>query len=217
MGPSGRGRPARVPVLTLAIVRVWRVPGLVLAGALVGAVARWLPRPVEVPGRTGGVEWVLTPVLPTLVALAAWASFQAVHHPLERMSARPLHQRQAAILVAALAAGCVAALVGVGWSATAAVMVRNQLLLVGFAAGATVLLPAGVGWIVVALPSAACWLLGAPPPGHEPPAWAVLLQPAGSAPAWVVAGLVAAAGATAYLALGGRTSRSPQRMSGTNA
>jgi hypothetical protein len=206
-----------VPVLTLAIVRVWRILGLVVAGALVGAVARWLPQPVEVPGRTGGVEWVLTPVLPTLVALAAWASFQAVHHPLERTSARPLRQRQAVVVAMALGIGCAAALAGVGWSATAAVVVRNLVLLVGLAAGASVLLPAGIGWIVVALPSAACWLLGAPPPGLEPPAWAVLLQPAGSVQAWAIAGLVAAAGATAYLVLGGRTSWSPQRMRGTNA
>ncbi|MCB1039911.1 MAG: hypothetical protein KDA94_10335 [Acidimicrobiales bacterium] len=183
-----------------AIVRVWRIRGLVGAGLVVAATARWLPTPLDVPGRSGGVEWVLTPILPTIVALAGWACFGVAHSEFERVTAQPVVIRRAAAVTMAISIGVVAVVLGVGIGGAAVVGIRNLFLLVGLAQASISVAPNTAGWAMVVIPSAVCWLVGAPVPGAAPPGWAVLLHPSSSFAATVAAVAAFVVGSALYLA-----------------
>lgn len=197
--------------------RVWGVRRLALAAAAMAVVWRAFPDPVSVPGRDVGVEWVLAPLVPVLLALLVPGAAEVAHTDLERAATRPAWRRRAGMVGMALALLVAAARVGTS-TGEWVTYTRNGALLVGLGLLATVLLPRAVRWFPALAFATGSWLLGAVPPWEMPPDWAVLLHPAGSTGAALAAAAILAAGTLAYVAreepVAGSARRAPATAAG---
>lgn len=179
--------------------RVWGVRRLAVAAGAMAVVWRAFPDPVNVPGRDVGVEWVLAPLVPVLMALLVPGAAEVAHTDLERAAARLAWRRRLGVSAAAMVLLTAAARVGTS-TGEWVTYTRNGALLLGLGLLATVLVPRAVRWFPALAFATGSWLLGAVPPWELPPAWAVLLHPAGSPGAALTAAAVLAAGVLVYVA-----------------
>jgi hypothetical protein len=152
-------------------------------------------RPVEVIGRTG-VEAILWPLSPVLLAAVVPASTAWRGRPLERTARRgllPLAGRH--LLALGVAAGAVALTVP---DDQLTVTARNLAGLVGLALLGARVLAIEVAWSPLVLLGAVTWLFGTEAGGRARP-WALLLAEPRHTPAAAVAAGVLAAGVLAHL------------------
>ena len=162
----------------VAAARTWRLQLLLIAAVLTAIVLRCFPRPIEVPGRSGGVEWVLVPVMPAVLASLLPALVRRAFLPLERVSCR--FGAIGRLAIVATATGVCGAAVAGGVGGIRLVDVRNCGLAVGIALLSVYLVPTPLGWSPVVLLGVVTWLIGVPSPGESAPSWALLLAPASS-------------------------------------
>jgi hypothetical protein len=181
--------------------RCWGARPLLLLGAATAAGWYVVPRgPIPVPAG-GGVESLLWPLLPVLVALGVPGVLGSAYGDLERASSRrPVLLRLAALAGCALVVAAAAAL---DTRFDDRVVWRNAALLLGLAAMTTRLLPRALRWQPLLLVPMAMWLLGTDEQRRIRP-WAVLLLPGDTMPSTVVAAAVFAAGIATYLLLPAR-------------
>lgn len=164
---------------------------------VVAIALRCVPRPVSIPGRTGGVEWVLVPVAPAFLCGLVPAIVLRASMPLERVSGRFAASGRTALVVIGVMLTSASVAVGVGHVRLADV--RNCAFTVGVALVSSRVTPPALAWAPVVLVGVTNWLLGAPLPGEQPPAWAVLLQSASSTASLWVASAVLALGAAVFV------------------
>ena len=176
--------------------RCWSLGPLLAAGLVADAGWFVIPEgPVPVPAG-GGVESLLWPLLPALVALAIPAVLATARFEHELLTARsPLLLRLRALGCCALVLACVAA-AAVRFDPV--VVWRNTAILAGVAFLAAATLPRGSAWQPVVLLPLGCWLLGTDAHRLVRP-WAILLAPGSSTSAVIAAGALLALGVTAYL------------------
>lgn len=168
-----------------------------VAGVLLTAVASLLvpSDPVEVIGRRG-VQAVLWPLLPTILAACVPASAAWAFRDLER--AAPKSRRWLAALHLSLVAVGVVAVVVVVPSQQQGVVLRNSVLLVGLAVISVRLLSPDVAWLPPVLVAAVTWLFGTEV-GGSAKSWAYLLSDGDHSPATVLAAVVGVAAAAGWL------------------
>ena len=176
--------------------RCWSLGPLLATGMV--ATAGWfvIPEgPVPVPAG-GGVESLLWPLLPALVALAIPTLLGTADFELELLTARsPLLLRLRALGCCALVLACVA---GAGIRFDPAVVWRNTAILGGVAFLAAATLPRGSAWQPLVLLPLACWLLGTDAHRQVRP-WAILLAPGTSTTAAMAAPVLVGLGIGCYL------------------
>lgn len=179
-----------------AVAKRWTLPAIatsVVAAALLRNVIDGL---VTVPGR-GGIQslvWPLAGGLPAMVVAGAAGSLLEAPELLARRS--PSWQR--GVFVAVTVTGTVIAACLSSQLGHMPVTLRNDLLLLGSAWSASVLLSPGIAWIVPALIVVVTWFFGPGSTGSVA-AWAVLLHPIGSIVAGVVSAVVFSSGAVAFI------------------
>jgi hypothetical protein len=176
---------------------VWRLQLLVIAAIAGGIVVRCFPRPIDVPGRSGGVEWVVVPVVPAAIASLVPVLVRRVFLPLERISGR--FDATGRLAIVAVVLGTCLTPVALGVGALRLVDVRNCGLAVGVALLSIYLVPAALGWAPIILLALVTWLIGVPAPGVAPPAWALLLAPASSRLSLVISGAILTAGTAVFV------------------
>jgi hypothetical protein len=157
---------------------VWRIAWLIGVAVAVALLVRCFPRPIEVPGRNGGVEWVLVPVAPVVLASLVPMIVSRTWHSLERISGRFDTRGRAGLVVTVMAVCTTAIAVGVGDVRRADL--RNCLLAISISLLAVHVVPAALSWAPVLGFGIVTWLVGVPGPGQAPPRWAVLLAPGDS-------------------------------------
>jgi hypothetical protein len=183
-------------MLAVAVGRAWRVQPVVVGMVATIVLLRCHPRPIDVPGRAGGVEWVLAPVVPSALAALMPSIVRRAHMPLERTSGRFELVGRLVVAAAAWVACVVPVAVGVG--ELRLVDVRNAALLTGLALVAVACAPPALAWAPSLALGVVTWLIGVPPPGAAPPEWAVLLASRGSSAAMAVSVAVAISGVVAF-------------------
>ena len=100
-------------------------------------------------------------------------------------------------MVAAVTGVSVAA-VACGVGGVQLVHVRNCGLTVGIALLSVYAVPAALGWAPVVLLGVVTWLIGVPPPGELPPAWALLLAPGSSSTSLAASATILVAATTVF-------------------
>jgi hypothetical protein len=171
---------------------VWRIDWLIIAAVAGALLLRCFPRPIEVPGRNGGVEWVLVPVAPVALASLVPTIVSRTWLPLERISGRFDHRGRVGLVVTMMAICTAAIAAGVGEVRRADV--RNCALAISVSLVAVHVVPAALSWAPVLGVGIVTWLVGVPGPGQAPPGWAVLLAPGASQQAmWITVGAAAVA------------------------
>ncbi len=184
--------------LASTILRVWQLERFLGACVLFGIVLRAFPEPVDVPGRQGGVEWVLHPIAPLLLASMLPSSLARCGEYMEVLSGKFGPRGRTIIILGASATllGATTAMTGVFiWQSA-----RNSALSIGLACVCSIILPATMRWVPLVVLAITVWLLGVPPPGDAPPMWAVVLSPGTSVFAAAVCVTVAAVGIGWYIA-----------------
>lgn len=153
------------------------------------------PGRVTVPARDG-VQSLLWPLVPALLAVAVPTSLSSAYREGELTAARSALQLRMTAMVSVALLSLGISLVGLRFDIL--VIWRNSLFLMGLALLATAIQPPTTAWIPVCGAPIAMWLLG---PGYDETisAWAVLLHPRTSAIAWTSSIGVFALGAAAYL------------------
>jgi hypothetical protein len=196
---GGGGHPGYlswVPVIR-SLVRAWRVHHLVVTGVIVVLVWLVLPNEVPIPLRDG-LSSVIWPLAPVLVAAAVPGSAATMHRDLERSAVRPLLASKSLLAMTIVIVASVVAAIG-GLLFDLEVVARNTAMLVGIGFLVTAWFPAWSRWLPVVFLPMAMWLLGARPSWLPPASWAVLLHPAGSGRATMIALVCALAGVASYL------------------
>lgn len=185
--------------LGTAIARAWGLHRMALA-VMVTVLGWWSVRgALPVPGRLD-VRNVVWPLLPAVLAAVTPSTASVVYRDLERSSGRALVTSRIAVVAILLTCSALLTAVAAIWYPWSLVG-RNLALLVGVALLGTVLAPNWARGMLPVLLAIGTWLIGSPPPGWQPPGWAILLHPEGSetAAGWAVALLLA--GAVSYVAL----------------
>jgi hypothetical protein len=196
MASFGDRHPGRVRgtlSLWLVVARAWG--GRQLAAGLALMAAMWvLPgSPVPVPGR-GGIEAVVWPLAPTIVAAILAVVAAPATRDLELAAGRPIQLVKGGFVVAGLAGCAIASMVAVVATPLGSTIIwRNDALLVGLALGSAALLRPTMSWAPPVLLSIVTWLLG-PKLGGDVERWAVLLHPADSWPAAAASAIMLVAG-----------------------
>jgi hypothetical protein len=179
--------------------RRYHVSRALAVAAMQLAIWRVIAEPVRIPGRGQNVEWVLSPLVPSLLAMATPDALQVAYEDGEVMSREPVARRRLRVAVVVLAAAVVSAGVGAA-GGDRTVALRNSLQLVGIAFWSALLLPPAIAWCPSMLAPLVVWLIGTPDPGDLIPGWAVLLHDQRSIPAALAALLTAGSGVVIYLA-----------------
>jgi hypothetical protein len=179
----------------LLLGKAWHLRRVVVT-ALLSALA-WLivpPDPVAVPARDG-VESLLWPLVPTLVAGALPAAMAAAYRDSELTAARSRTQLRGVALLVTLALSLAPSVVAGRFDIL--VVWRNTGFLYGLALLVITVQPQSVAWLPVSAVPMWMWLLGTDF-GGAVKNWAVLLHPSNSMPAFCAALLVFLLGVAAY-------------------
>jgi hypothetical protein len=188
------------------LCKAWRLHRLALT-ALVSALA-WaaVPAgPVAVPARDG-VESVLWPLVPVLVAAALPATMAAAYRDGELTAARSRTQLRGAAFLLSLSLSLLPSVVATRFDLV--VVWRNTGFLFGLALFAVAVQPEAAAWLPICGLPMWMWLLGTNI-GGDVESWAVLLHPAQSRVALMASVVVLALGLAAYWAI-----RAPWRIVG---
>lgn len=176
---------------------MWHLDRFIGGCLICGLLLRAFPDPVDVPGRQGGVEWVLYPVVPLILASLLPQSLVRCRENMELLSGRfgVVGRTFMAVGVAVSLIATTTVVTGVWlWQ-----NVRNAAAAVGLAC-LCVMLPAAVRWVPPVLLAIVVWLVGVPSPGLEPPEWAMVLSASTSVVSAVVCTGVAAVGIGVFVA-----------------
>jgi hypothetical protein len=169
-----------------------------LAGALTIGVLRSFPRPIDVPGRSGGIEWILAPVLPAAIAALVPPLLRRTYQPMERLSGRVATVGRLSLLGLLFVVSFSSIVLGVG--AIRFADGRNCALALAVAVLSMHTVPVMLSWTPVVGFGIVTWLLGVPPSGENPPTWAVLLQPGSSVDALVTTIVLSVAAVAVFVA-----------------
>ena len=182
--------------------RRYHVRRAVIVAALELALWRALATPVHIPGRGPEIEWVLSPLIPSLLAMGTPDALQVAYEDSEVVTRQPVARRRLGVTVVILVLVVAAALLGEPAGESRLVAVRNGLLLIGIAFWSALLLPGQIAWSPSLAIPLITWLIGTPDPGQSVPGWALLLRDHRSMLAAGAAALNALSGSVAYVSRG---------------
>ena len=164
------------------------------------ALWRGLGDPLRVPGRGPGIEWVLSPLVPSLLAMATPDALRVAYEDVEILTWGRIAWSRIAVATFIVVLAVAAALAGEVTGDGRAVALRNSLQLAGLAFWSAMLLPRSIAWAPAFVVPVVTWLIGTPEPGEPVPGWALLLRDRSSTAALVVAVATAVSGVAVYVA-----------------
>ena len=179
--------------------RRYHVRRILAAAAIEVAAWRALGDPLRVPGRGPDIEWVLSPLIPSLLAMSTPDALGVAHEDLEIVAGHRVACRRAAVAAVIIVVSVAAAVCGEPAGDARTVAIRNALQLVGIAFWSAMLLPRTIAWAPAMLVPLIMWLIGTPDPGRPVPDWALLLRDDRSQLAGTAAAFTLTTGALAYM------------------